>query len=327
MSATENDPRRSSLAQESGLGAHVQRNNRLLPANRFFLITLVLSVIAWAVSLIAQGVVASDFGNAFVGPLWFAILIQLGIIIRLYMALRTDSSHTHRIQLVIFAAMAVVFGVNGVDRNIFSGQRAQQALAAGWLISSIINVLWILHLTSEPSSFVLRILDPGAASQRDAQPATPIPVVKSKAEAFGRSPSSNGFDNPRASQALTNTSAAPRTRVSSAMDPEAQKRRSAGVWEAYTSPPSGGDVGSVPMDRLASGGAKSEGDASGRVTSQTVYRAEALFEYTASADDHHELSFAKGEILEVIDKSGKWWEARKADGKTGIAPSNYLRIL
>jgi hypothetical protein len=43
---------------------------------------------------------------------------------------------------------------------------------------------------------------------------------------------------------------------------------------------------------------------------------------TASADDPNELSFQKGELLDIVDNSGKWWQAKKADGTTG---SEYLR--
>ena len=65
---------------------------------------------------------------------------------------------------------------------------------------------------------------------------------------------------------------------------------------------------------------------------------------TASPDDPNEISFVKGEILDILDKQGKWWQAKKTDGAVGsesrplpsclalftvplVAPSNYLQII
>ena len=59
----------------------------------------------------------------------------------------------------------------------------------------------------------------------------------------------------------------------------------------------------------------------------SVQRAEALYSYKASEDDPTEISFTKGDILQIVDSSGKWWQAQRPNGELGIVPSNYLRLI
>lgn len=58
-----------------------------------------------------------------------------------------------------------------------------------------------------------------------------------------------------------------------------------------------------------------------------VCRAKALFNYSGSVSDPNELSFMKNEVLEIYDNSGRWWQAKKADGSLGIVPSNYVKVI
>lgn len=54
----------------------------------------------------------------------------------------------------------------------------------------------------------------------------------------------------------------------------------------------------------------------------------ALYPYTADQSDPKEISFVKGDVFEILDNSGKWWQARR-DGseEVRIVPSNYMKVV
>ena len=55
---------------------------------------------------------------------------------------------------------------------------------------------------------------------------------------------------------------------------------------------------------------------------------ELLTKYNFDAANEHELSFVKGERLEIISRETQnWWKARNAKGKSGMVPSNYVEVL
>jgi SHO1 osmosensor len=46
----------------------------------------------------------------------------------------------------------------------------------------------------------------------------------------------------------------------------------------------------------------------------------------ASGDGLRELSFSRGDILDIVDDSGGWWQARKADGVYGSEPIRFQNL-
>lgn len=52
--------------------------------------------------------------------------------------------------------------------------------------------------------------------------------------------------------------------------------------------------------------------------------------YSFSSGNPEELAFQKGDLMDIIDQppdDPDWWEARKADGSTGLIPRNYVEIV
>lgn len=65
----------------------------------------------------------------------------------------------HRFQISIFGAVTIVFAVDGVTQGIFAPDSALNAMGAGWLILSLVDILWVLYFTSEEDSLALHIFN------------------------------------------------------------------------------------------------------------------------------------------------------------------------
>ncbi|KAJ6482842.1 hypothetical protein C8R47DRAFT_573969 [Mycena vitilis] len=53
----------------------------------------------------------------------------------------------------------------------------------------------------------------------------------------------------------------------------------------------------------------------------------ALKAFTADPNDPDEISFGKGDIFDMLDSQGTWWLVQNVNGLTGIAPSDYFRMM
>jgi hypothetical protein len=82
---------------------------------------------------------------------------------------------------------------------------------------------------------------------------------------------------------------------------------------------------SAPPTRSMSPGGTMMSQASGRGGGNNNSKARAMYDHEAS--EQGELSFRKGEIVNILrrDASG-WWEG-ECNGMTGIFPANYVRVL
>jgi len=315
-----------------------------------FLFTTVFAILAWFIAFIAQIAATAKFGHDTVGTLWFAIWLQLFLIFGVIYTLASDSIAMYRFQIVAFGSVAIVFAVIGVNQSIFQNVSSLDAIAAGWLILAIVDILWVLYFTSEEDSLSLYLfnslgtggLTPPSRRRRTRTISVHNPgsyggggggytaagigpgtfdtkLNNSFAPDIGSSPLNNMNGQPAQSQRSANSvGPASPGQTPAALGPEPNGHQ--GVNSPLMSTPGNAGIG-------AGGGLPLPTDTSVVSDTKYPYKAKALYAYSASVDDPNEISFAKGEVLDIIDKNGKWWQARKEDGTLGIAPSNYLQII
>jgi len=321
-----------------------------------FLLTSILAIVAWFIAFIAQAVATARFGDSAVGELWFAIFLQAALIFGVLYTLATDSIAMHRFQISTFGAIAIVFAVLGVQRGIFSGIGSLDAMAAGWLILAMVDILWVLYFTSEEDSLMFHIfnllgtggLTPPSRRRRTRGPSSMNDM------------SGNGYTTNYASGGgIGSHDMTYDTKMGSGIGMGSQGGNTGIRSQNSFGGGGGGSEGGMGTRSLGTGAAGSTsnlpqggpgsiggndngpssplmagvgaaGGASGGTDAPPenyLYKAKALYAYTASAEDPNEISFSKGEILDIVDKQGKWWQAKKSDGAVGIAPSNYLQII
>lgn len=306
-----------------------------------FLLTTILAVAGWFVAFIGQAAATAQAGNTNVGVLWFAIFLQLALNLGVLHTIATDSIAMHRFQIAVFGAIAIVFAVIGVNQGIFMERPALEAMSAGWLILAVVDILWVLYFTSEEDSLMLHIFNlagtggltpPSRRSTRrhtrqlssghgnggygyggGISSGTYDAAGPADSGSLGRAPVGPDMGSAGGMGSLGVSRSNPNLGGTQPGAPDAAPLMSVTGGPQNTSIP---DAGTTGAQEIETGGGESY-----------LARAKALYAYQASPDDPNEISFAKGEILDILDKSGKWWQARKADGTTGIAPSNYLHLI
>ena len=129
-------------------------------------------------------------GNATVRILWFGIVIQFILLVEI-LEVVISGMYAYGVQISIFAGLATVFAVLGVDQNIYASPSAQKVVGAGWLITAIIDLLWIIYFTSPPDSHFIRLASKFTpSSERSVHIHTPktIEKVLTSQDAFIMSP-------------------------------------------------------------------------------------------------------------------------------------------
>ncbi|CAD6581905.1 MAG: Transmembrane osmosensor [Tremellales sp. Tagirdzhanova-0007] len=244
-----------------------------------FLVTYILVVPAWIIAFAGQCAAEAKYTLDSTNGTPVVKYLWYSIWIQ-FLALCTDQLAVHRFQLAIVLAIAEVFAVYGTE-FIFSPLGALKAL------------VWILYLTSEEDSIFYQILNARGNGG-----------LSSYSRSGARRESTAAFANGEGGQGGGGISGPAFA---------ATPRNNGYSMDGYA--PAGTETTPQKLNVARDGyGQHSPAESE----EQYKHRARAMFAYAASPEDSNEVSFAKGDLLEVVDNTGKWFQ---------IAPSNYLTML
>ncbi|GAM84235.1 hypothetical protein ANO11243_022290 [Dothideomycetidae sp. 11243] len=294
----------------------------------FALASISVAMIAWIIAFVAS-IVSVNKTHAYPNFSWWTLAFSFMTIIGITITVASDSVHVYQVAIVGYLAAGLVFTTSSVNSLLYlpTGAAAHDAASAGFIVLSMVSIVWIFYFGSQPTASHRQTID-ALALQKE-----------------GRLP-------PRASRNMANSTYRPETTISQ----QPQMYTSAQLSGFETSSPvtgfPGGPVGASENKRNSEarfGPAPGLGqnDSAQQTRSTTPaqhpagaagqgptasptdypYKAKAIYSYEANPEDANEISFSKHEVLEISDVSGRWWQAKKENGETGIAPSNYLILL
>ncbi|OAQ98549.1 hypothetical protein LLEC1_05232 [Akanthomyces lecanii] len=287
----------------------------------FALATLSVGMLAWFICfiscVIAQIQSAKTPENDFFKFAWWAIVFALFLNVGVFVVVACDAVQTYQVALTSYIAAGLVLASSGVNGLVYSNNGARQAAGAGFILICMLDIVWIFYFGSAPSATPRAFLDSFALSKESSGPMNRQPMTAYGGTGRPETSNSvqppqmytsaqlNGFEN---STPLGNTMTGARNSNFGASTPQPAQPGQQGQQPSLPQPGKPHDTEVVPP-------------------TEYPYKAKAIYSYEANPDDANEISFSKHEILEVSDVSGRWWQARKESGETGIAPSNYLILL
>lgn len=302
----------------------------------FAITTISYGVISWIVAL--AGAAASN-QSKFPRFSWWGIVYQILIIVVVFFLYLNNNIELYKFTLVGLVSVAFVYTTNTINQVIYnSNSSGNLACAAGCILLSILNLIWILYFGGHPESPTNQFIDSFSLKSHNhnhghissSRGANRLEETEEEDEEYRkyvnpvmpRSQTNAQFEgnNVRQSQLTTNKY------MSSSQLNGLENFSSSDVRQSRQSRDLTNNNNNVTASNPVKNGVFSD-QASNHVGITFRYKAKALYSYDANPDDINEISFIKDEVLEVDDIDGKWWQARRSNGQVGICPSNYVKLL
>lgn len=276
----------------------------------FAIATTLFGVISWIVAIAGAG---ASTQRDFPRFTWWGIAYEIVLILVILVLYVTNTIELYKFTLVGFLSVAFLYTSNSVNQLIYnSNSSANLCCAAGCILLSMLNFLWILYFGGHPESPTNQFID--SFSLRDTGFTGHMPAQEYKEDEFAVPRSTSQALQRKDSRHSQITTGKLNYMLSSQLH-GLENFLTPNIQDSARE--SGRDSPKNNVYNFTHG-----------VPSTTFrYKAKALYSYEANPDDANEISFTKDEIMEVDDIDGKWWQARRANGQVGICPSNYVKLL
>ncbi|KAI8581419.1 hypothetical protein K450DRAFT_279191 [Umbelopsis ramanniana AG] len=261
-------------------------DHRLLTTNPVLLGSSLLLVIGWAVAFC--GLCISQ-GLVFNLSWWF-IIYQFMIMMFVFIVIVTSSIAQYRLVVLTFLALSLSYCTGEISKYLHTELSTSAAITTGYIFIAIVQFLWVFIFGSTENSKLGSVIDNLTLHAQ----VMPTAAVAAPAMVQTKTYATPAYSPPRGNGSQTT------------LQQQQSIKHTSYVSNSNQSAPDGENTVVVspnaeyPLDVVA------------------------LHSYDANPDDPNELSFTKGDVLQVHDKRGNWWQARKADGSVGIVPSNYF---
>ncbi|KAG9185952.1 hypothetical protein G6011_02508 [Alternaria panax] len=308
-------------------GGYGQRSSRFslgrIIGDPFALATISIGILAWIIAFVSS--IISAIHGGFPNFAWWTLVFMFFCIVGVTVTVASDAERTYHVAIVGFLAAGLVFTTSSVNSLVYSPVAPFEAAAAGYILLSMIAIVWIFYYGSQPQASHRTFVDSYALHKEHA------------GGSRSSRPISNGYTNRPETQSA---SIPPQMYTSAQLNgfetsspvsgypggPAGANGRNSSAPQFGGGMSLGGNGNNVAMTPTNDDGGMMQGQ-NQEQSIEYPYRAKAIYSYEANPDDANEISFQKHDILEVSDVSGRWWQAKKPNGETGIAPSNYLILL
>lgn len=283
----------------------------------FAISTVSFGVISWIIAIAGAG---SSTQSAFPRFTWWGLVYQILLIVMVFLLYLNNTIELYKFTLVGLFSIGFLYTSNSVNNLIYESSSGNLCCAAGCILLSMLNFLWIVYFGGHPESPSNQFIDSFAIKSNYSHGQLRSEKNDDHEFAVPRS-ASQGFQMNDSRQLQTTNNKSAYMSLSQLNGLENFSHTNLGDAGTAANPTS------MPNTVYNTNGTNTADSNFAVPVSTFRYKARALYSYDASPDDINEISFVKDEILDVDDIDGKWWQARRANGQVGICPSNYVKLL